>query len=319
MYTYLNKHLIKILQKLIVPLVFKGREIDWFRNYSFAASDLPKILVRLRRFIWKQFLELEEPTDLTVTWLSGIKLRLRMGNDLSECMFVGGCYEPNEMAFINLFLKPGMTFIDIGANEGFFSLFAKSCVGQTGRVIAFEPSPRDYDRLCQNQALNPTLELELHNFGLSDRRHSETLHLAEPRHSGHNTLGNFAYDIEEANRVEIELRTLDDVWLQQSWQSVEMLKIDTEGSELQILRGASQIIKSFRPVVLVEVVPKLLEAQSASAEALQRLLYDAGYSLFVFGSTGKPRQFQALPSEGANILAIPSDKLYDVTSFLANS
>ena len=83
-----------------------------------------------------------------------MRLNLRLGNDVGWCVFVGGMYEANELAFLAAVLEPGMTFVDVGANEGLFTLVGASSVGDGGRVLAVEPSSREFERLGANIALN---------------------------------------------------------------------------------------------------------------------------------------------------------------------
>ena len=65
-----------------------------------------------------------------------------------------GKFEAAELAFVEVFLRPGMTALDIGAHNGLYSLLASRRVGPQGRVISFEPSPRERKALRLNLALN---------------------------------------------------------------------------------------------------------------------------------------------------------------------
>ena len=68
--------------------------------------------------------------------LGRTSLRLHLGNDVSRQIFIAGCYDPNEFAFLDRYLRPGMTFIDAGANEGVYTVFAAQRVGSEGCVWA---------------------------------------------------------------------------------------------------------------------------------------------------------------------------------------
>lgn len=61
---------------------------------------------------------------------------MHLGNDLSRCLYPGGGYEPNEFMFLSQALQPEMTLIDVGANDGLYTLFAAKPVASTGRVVA---------------------------------------------------------------------------------------------------------------------------------------------------------------------------------------
>src|SRR4030042_2530798 len=87
-------------------------------------------------------------------WYYGIRVKIKLGTDISKCLFVSGCYDPNEFYFLDKYLKDGMVFIDTGANIGLYSLFAAEKVGSDGKVISLEPSNREYIALQENISLN---------------------------------------------------------------------------------------------------------------------------------------------------------------------
>ena len=76
-----------------------------------------------------------------------VKVLIRPGEEISECVYVEGYYEPNQMYFLDHQLKPGAVFIDAGANDGLYTLFAAHKVGPQGLVISIEPSTREYEHL----------------------------------------------------------------------------------------------------------------------------------------------------------------------------
>ena len=73
-----------------------------------------------------------------------------LGHDVSSQVYIAGCFEPNEIVFLDRILKPGMTLVDAGANDGLYTVFAASRVGPKETVWAFEPSNRELARLKHN-------------------------------------------------------------------------------------------------------------------------------------------------------------------------
>ena len=139
---------------------------------------------------------------LTVRWYRGTTVDVILGNDNSLCLYVCGSFEPNEFAFLDKVLRPGMVFVDVGANDGYYTLFAAQKVGPAGRVLAVEPSSRERANLQRNIA--PQRPRQRHGGpGSAGRRlgHAD-LRLAQGAHSGHNTLGGFAHDGVERESVE---------------------------------------------------------------------------------------------------------------------
>src|SRR5262249_11964538 len=140
-------------------LLAPTQKLERFPGWSF---DLPTrrddLATFARRLIWERYHNDQVDRPVEIEWCGALRLRLRLGNDVSWCVLVGGAYEPNELAFLAATLDQGMTVVDIGANEGLFTLVAAACVGPGGRVLAVEPSSREFEWLQANIALN-----ELHN------------------------------------------------------------------------------------------------------------------------------------------------------------
>src|SRR5437773_2477490 len=142
----------------------------------------PDLTFQLRRRLWQYFNHRRREAPVTVPWHLGTRLCLYLGNDLSRQIFIGGCFDPNEFAFLDRFLRPGMTFVDAGANEGVYTVFAARKVGGEGLVWAFEPRLRELDRLRPNLDLNG-LTARVFPLALAERSSPE----------GQNTLGAFSF------------------------------------------------------------------------------------------------------------------------------
>jgi len=157
------------------------------------ASDEGGEFRRLREAIWKYFGDRREAA-LVMEWYEGIRVHVYLGNDLSWALFVDGHFEPNQFAFLQSSLLSGMTFVDVGANDGLYSLFAAKRVGATGTIIALEPSLREYTRLSQNLLLNQFEQIRVVRAAAWRDEGEMTLRVAEDAHAGHNTLGRFVYN-----------------------------------------------------------------------------------------------------------------------------
>ncbi|HYM02749.1 MAG TPA: FkbM family methyltransferase, partial [Stellaceae bacterium] len=151
------------------------------------------LAVHIRRSLWLNVRARGLRDPIIVPWHGKTKLALRLDNDLSLTFFSSGIFEPNEFALLDRLLKPGMVFVDGGANEGLYTLFASARIGERGRVISVEPSPRELGRLRQNLALNAAENVDVVEAALAERSELLSLWVAEDAHSGQNTLGAFAY------------------------------------------------------------------------------------------------------------------------------
>jgi FkbM family methyltransferase len=271
--------------------------------------DNPRLAFRLRREIWQHFQQRKQQVPLITSWYFGLRIHLYLSNDLSKQLYIGGCIEPNEFAFLDQVLAPGMTFVDAGANDGLFALFAARRVGPTGQVWAIEPSPREFLRLKRNVRLNGIGNVRAFPLALADTDGQAEMKIADDEHSGQNTLGDFAYPIELARCEPVMTRRLDDLVQQECLRPVDVIKLDVEGAELSVLTGASSVLRQQRPLLLLEVNENALWLQGTTARALVEFLRSHDYEIYGFDqTTGQP--FSS-PNEtlSDNIVAMPSKKV----------
>ena len=158
-------------------------------------------------------------------------------SDLMERMIYLGTYEREETGIAWRWLKPGMTFLDVGANVGYFTLLASRRVGQGGRVISIEPGPHVHGRLARVVAGNG-LKAELHRIGLSDRDVHAVYSSMPPPPAHIFTRRRWArYDRVWRARGGRQFKRLDDCLDDWRVDSVDLLKIDVEGHEAKVFAG----------------------------------------------------------------------------------
>ncbi len=197
-----------------------------------------------------------------------------------------------------------MCFLDVGANEGLYTLLAARKVGPTGRVLALEPSSRKFRRLTANLELNGLTNVRTLQLAASDRAGSGMLRVAGFGHEGLNSLGEFGGAIEEFAIERVRLMPLDDLVEAEGLGHFDALKIDVEGGELAVLQGARRILGVRRPIILLVHFQATLQKQNASRDAVLDLLRSAGYTFRVFGPTGRPGPVQEIGAEANNIIAV---------------
>lgn len=266
----------------------------------------PDLAFQLRQRLWQYFRDRQREGAVVVGWHAGTRLRLYLGNDVSRQIFIAGCIDPNEFALLDRLLRPGMTFVDAGANEGVYAVFAAQRVGAEGTVWAFEPSRRELDRLGRNLALNE-LAVRVFPLALGDRSTQAELIVAGYGHEGHNTLGAFAHDCAEVARKEIvELARLDDLVNREQPARIDVMKLDVEGAELRSLQGGVETLRRYRPVLLFEVGDAALRHQGSSQEELLDYLRARDYTLHMFDPySGLPTP--AVPGVYSdNMIAVPA-------------
>ena len=281
-----------------LPCVFPG--------WTFASEYfIERRWMALRRgALWEFALERRLAVPLTVRWYSGTKVGLTLGNDNSLCLYVAGSFEPNEFAFLDRVLRPGMTFIDIGANEGLYTLFAARRVGQ---VVSVEPSSRERRNLERNVVRNGLGNVTIVPTALAAEAGSARLQIASTVHGGHNTLGGFAYEGAAAvDSEEVNVETLDALVRRLALARVDAIKIDVEGAELKVLTGGRGLLAKTRPILLIEANEGALQGQGASTHALLDLLRTLDYEIHVFSEqTGEVERLEEGGMPSANIVALP--------------
>ena len=159
-----------------------------------------------------------------------------------------GLYEPDKTQTIRSLLRPGMTFIDVGANKGDFSLLAAKIVGDTGAVLAFEPDPENLHWLARSVELNGYGNIKAFDVALGERNETVPLYLGDksgwhslvPSPTGHSR-----------GTISINKRTLDSFLEELGNPDVHMIKIDVEGAELEVLHGAQRTLSGNSGVVLL--------------------------------------------------------------------
>lgn len=264
-------------------------------------------LAQRRGALWEFALERNLVVPLVVRWYGGTRVEVTLGNDNSLCLYVAGSFEPNEFAFLDEVVRPGMTFIDVGANEGYFTLHAARRVGRNGRVVSVEPSSRERLQLDKNVRRNRLRNVTVVPHALADAAGTARLQIAAKLHGGHNTFGQFAYDDAVAvDTEEVPLETLDALAERLALGRVDVIKIDVEGAELKVLAGGRKLLATSRPILLIEANDAALRGQAASTQALLELLRTLDYQIHVFSEvTGEVELLAAGGTLSANIVAFP--------------
>ncbi|HET9387960.1 MAG TPA: FkbM family methyltransferase, partial [Gemmatimonadales bacterium] len=278
------------------------RRIPGWHTY-WGIQEEPDPLLRSRVELWSS---LKRP--VVMRWLGDLLVTIRPGNELSRVLFLTGNFEPNELMWLTQTLTEGMTMLDIGAHVGMYSLIASKLVGDSGVVVAMEPSTREFQQLSVHMALNDLRNVRCVHAAASDASGEATLKVASEWNSGHNTFGEFFVDsVEKTGEERVRTRTVDEVVIDQQLQRVDVIKIDVEGHEVKVLAGAAETLARFRPTLLIEVFEETLRRQGASATAVLAFLERQGYRLQEFSdTTGELVPLQrSLGNESRNLVALP--------------
>jgi FkbM family methyltransferase len=186
---------------------------------------------------------------------AGGKIYLNIKESPMMLTRVIGLYERNKTHAIFSLLKPGMTFVDVGAHKGYFSLIAAKIVGESGSVLAFEPEPDNCAWMSRSIDLNGYQNIQLYEFAVGDVNEQATLYLGCA--SGLHTLLSLQ-PRKNMKTIQIQKRTLDSLLEVINHRNINMIKIDVEGAELEVLYGAEQTLNNNKDIVLlIDLHPQL--------------------------------------------------------------
>lgn len=154
-----------------------------------------------------------------------------------------GLYEWGKQRALRRLVVPGATVCDIGANAGFYTLGLSRLVGPAGRVLAFEPLPRNLVKIRRHLSLNAVANVSLHACALADGNGAVRFVEGADDFTGRIAEGGAG--------LEVDSRRLDDFLRQHSLGDPALLKIDVEGAEARVLAGARELLTRARPVLLL--------------------------------------------------------------------
>jgi FkbM family methyltransferase len=193
-----------------------------------------------------------------------------------------GSYEPEVSATLRKLLPPGATFVDIGANIGWFSLLAASLVGPTGRVIAIEPNPRNVALLRQSAKDNGFDNIDVVAVALGERAGAAALETDGSNGRLIPIEGPPSHAV-EASFV-VATYPLDTVLNEVGATRVDAVKIDVEGAEPLVIRGSTRTLSESRPILISEFYPLALDSSPwGNARRYLAMLRALGYRLSVIG------------------------------------
>lgn len=191
----------------------------------------------------------------------------------------GYVYEPDVIAAILNFVRPGDVCIDAGANLGYHSILMAKLAGASGKVLAFEPDPECFEKLNNNLVLNGVADIcSQIPLALWD---SNGLLIFYSAKCGYSSILEFA-NLEQT-KLDVKAAALDDAINPDI--PIRMLKIDCEGAEEYILRGAEKLLRRGVDAVIVELNYRVLTRLGTTDKPIRQYMDSLGYELyFLFGN-----------------------------------
>jgi len=230
--------------------------IHYTRFYFYKHYGLQRCLKGILFFHYRAFKKFFQNLSVErIVEVNGYKMLLIPNDEgISTELLLFKTHEPLSTELLKKLLKSGMTCIDIGSNIGYYALLERKIVGVKGKVIAIEPSPINLHYLRRNLALNKFNDVEVFNYAISNFD-GQCFLLHDKSHSNLSKVV-LNKDIEKSCELQlfsVPVKSLDSFLKEHALKSVDFIRTDVEGHEVEIISGAYQTIRAFKPILFLEV------------------------------------------------------------------
>jgi FkbM family methyltransferase len=203
--------------------------------------------------------------------------------------------------------------IDVGAHHGFYTLLGSKKIGHAGRVLAFEPSPRERKKLLRHLMLNQCSNVKILDCALGRAEGTANLFIVDGAETGCNSLR--PPNASQPNQTfPVRVLSLDGCLEREGIEHVDFVKLDVEGAEIEVLNGATHLLdRRPRPVLLCEVQDIRTAPWGYPARAIIDFLRQRGFQWF---SLSDGQGLSPIASDQAefdgNYVAVPEERIADV-------
>lgn len=274
--------------------------IEYYINYP-SVAEFGHALLASQEFATRSALnrmtEVDRSRWVKVDIPDNLGIWVSLNDDGVSAGCLRGSWEAPETEFILSLLKPGGTFVDVGANIGWYTLRAAQRVGPGGLVYAFEPRSDLFSylkRSVKENGLEDVCRLEPVALG-SERSQKWLAWDVAERNPGHSFLAELPPNSPTAKRESVEVHRLD----QHAFEKpVDLIKIDVEGAEYDVIAGAWELIARDLPIIVSELFPRSLR-QVGGVEPIQLIhqLDSLGYTAYRLTAKGLGNQIFSIPDD----------------------
>jgi len=271
---------------------------------GFLLRKNPALLIRkIYRNLLANFFSPGSVSDI----LNGVTFSFDYNLDPEVRKMYWGAYEVETLWTMEQFLKPGDTFIDVGANIGFITAYGSGLVGKSGQVHCFEPVPEYFDRLDSIRKENSEYNIFTNAISLGDVTGSATIQVNRNYNIGWNTMvPGFMNSSDVKESIKVKIHRLDGYLEKKKIDNVSLIKIDTEGFEFPVLKGLSGYLEHHHPPILCEIAPQAYAFLGYTLSDLDNYMQSFHYIAVSILDLTTPVDIKALP-ETQTIVFFPVD------------
>jgi FkbM family methyltransferase len=213
--------------------------------------------------------------------MQGFDMYVMTDDYIGQGIISSGDYEPHITSAVVNTLKTGDVFLDLGANLGYFSLLAANLVGNSGKVIAFEPNPQNLQLIYASMLRNQFSNITVYPFAASDQ-----LRIIKLLTVGSNA--GVVMPLSPHKHFHLLAQSVAIDTLLHGEKQIDLIKIDIEAHEPFALTGMDEVIRKHRPIIITEFHPFIMEANNhIDAEDYLRQITEYGYRLSIIESSGR--------------------------------
>ena len=236
---------------------------------------------------------------------NGFFMYLNPTEHIQQQLFWYGHYEREIGDLIRKVLKPGDVFLDIGANIGYFSLLAATKEASS-TVVAFEPVKELFDKLQENVSLNKVKNVIAINAALGEINEEKEIFLSGPDNLG---MSSFQPSENFSGKAEkVKVLCVDDWFKTFGLSKIDLIKIDTEGSELAVIKGMKQVLSQFKPLIIVELNPETLAMFKLTSQDILDYLNNLNFDAFIILDSGALLKAGEKIDQTRNVLFVHRNK-----------
>lgn len=256
----------------------------------------------------------------------GSLMNLTVNNNVEGRIFTQQTLEPELTMLFESIVKEGHHVLDVGANCGVHALNFSKLVGKHGKVWAIDPVHYNVRKLRLNGALNGARNLSIKHCALGATKGKMLMNIAKEDSffTGNSSLAlnekmEKLQQLNSLENVEVDVDTLDSFVEENSIKKLDFVKIDVEGFEIEVLKGARSVLELLKPVVVMEYSQKRLRHLNIDECAFSQLLTSRYDCYEIMGNTDREAEFALSPYKFnremsfGNLLCVPKD-LYMISS-----
>jgi len=208
-------------------------------------------------------------------------------------LIANGTWDKAESNILRKLIKPGDCVFDVGANFGWYTILFSLLIGTKGSVHSFEPVPSTFEELKRNVILNSCDNVVLNNSAISNIEGSGKIYLDSTKYNMGACMGASLKNTSENDCVSFTcmIQTLDS-YAKQNVKKINLIKIDVEGSELLLLKGATSVLKQ-KPILMMEIADSLTRKFNYSTNELLAILAEYEYQFFGIDGTKLRRVYSS--------------------------